>query len=63
MKPVGAGLPAMAVCQAITMLDVLDSSRASPLPQGSMTLLKPFRPERYAGPRGDSERTSLDNCG
>ncbi|MNS18394.1 hypothetical protein D3C72_500850 [compost metagenome] len=31
---VGAGLPAMAVCQSPSMLDVLASSRASPLPQG-----------------------------
>ncbi|MGF7113306.1 hypothetical protein QF017_002810 [Pseudomonas laurylsulfatiphila] len=32
---VGAGLPAKAVCQSILMLEVLASSRASPLPQGS----------------------------
>jgi len=31
--PVGASLLAMAVCQATEMLDVLASSRASPLPQ------------------------------
>ncbi|QHF34735.1 hypothetical protein PspS19_18660 [Pseudomonas sp. S19] len=32
-RPVGAGLPAMAVCQATSILTVLASSRASPLPQ------------------------------
>jgi hypothetical protein len=31
--PVGAGLLAKAVCQAILMLDLTASSRASPLPQ------------------------------
>jgi len=31
--PVGAGLLAKAVCQATLMLDVMASSRASPLPQ------------------------------
>jgi hypothetical protein len=32
---VGAGLPAMAVCQATGMLDVMASSLAGQLPQGS----------------------------
>jgi hypothetical protein len=33
-KPVGAGLPAIAVGQPPLMSNVLPSSRASPLPQG-----------------------------
>ena len=33
IKPVGAGLPAMAVCQPPSMLNEPASSRASPLPQ------------------------------
>ncbi|CAI8702548.1 hypothetical protein EMIT0P176_100132 [Pseudomonas sp. IT-P176] len=32
-QPVGAGLPAMAVCQALSMLNGPAPSRASPLPQ------------------------------
>ncbi|MCE6981183.1 hypothetical protein EI534_28250, partial [Pseudomonas frederiksbergensis] len=38
--PVGAGLPAMAVCQVTSMLTVLPSSRVSPLPQWSMLFAK-----------------------
>ncbi|MEK1844389.1 MAG: metal ABC transporter ATP-binding protein, partial [Pseudomonas sp.] len=32
--PVGAGLPAKAECQSISMLNDTPPSRASPLPQG-----------------------------
>jgi hypothetical protein len=41
-EPVGAGLPAKAACQATRMLDVPFSSRASPLPQGSVVDAKFF---------------------
>ena len=39
-KPVGAGLPAMAVGQAASMVADMASSRASPLPQWSVLFAK-----------------------